>query len=449
MVRYKYFIILLLTACVFVQSYSQDIWTLEECIKYAHENNLQVKRQNIQVKLAEANFLYSRAQALPTANAFANYTFNKGRAPNFDTYEYVDQAFEDGNVGIESRMNLFNGLSNYNTIKQNRYNLMARLEDVENLKNNITILIGGAYLQILLNEELLKVAEAQLEITHLQVEKSKKLVEVGNVSRGELFEIQAQEAREAANVVRARNDLEISYLTLAQYMDLEPDEVDAFRVETPELAIEDGSYLRVVDSVYADALRELPLVRSAEYDLKSFEKGLAAAKGEILPSLGVRYLYYTLYSEISVNPEDPVAHYRWMDQLQDKGYQTLSFSLSIPIFNRLNTLNRISTSKVNVLDARINLDQTKQTLYKNIQQAYADANAALEDYDANLETVRSMEEAFNYAEQRYNVGMVSSVDYNLAKNNLTKAQSDLIQAKFMYIFYSKILDFYAGRPITL
>jgi outer membrane protein len=361
----------------------------------------------------------------------------------------VNQAFEDGNVGIDSRMSLFNGLSNYFVIRQNRYNLLARLEDVENLKDNITISIGGAYLQILLNEELLKVAEDQLGITRQQVEKSQKLAEVGNISRGELYEIQAQEAREAANVVRARNELEISYLTLAQYMDLAPAEINTFSIVIPELSIEDAGYLRSVDSVYADALRELSLIKSAEYDLISNEKGLAAARGGIFPTLSARYLYYTLYSDISVNPEDPQAQYRWMDQLQDKGYQTLSFSLNIPVFNRLYTQNRISTAKVRVLDAQVSLDLTKQTLYKNIQQAYADAKAAFENYEANLETVKSMEEAFNYTEQKFNVGMVSSVDYNLAKNNLTKAKSDLLQAKFMYIFYAKILDFYAGRPITL
>ncbi len=449
MVRMKYFMASLLTAVVVAHAYPQDVWTLEECIQYGHDNNLQVKRQTIQVKLAESNFLYARAQALPTASAFANYTFNKGRAPNFDTYEYVNQAFEDGNVGIDSRMSLFNGLSNYFAIRQNRYNLLARLEDVENLKDNITISIGGAYLQILLNEELLKVAEDQLGITRLQVEKSQKLAEVGNISRGELYEIQAQEAREAANVVRARNELEISYLTLAQYMDLAPAEINTFSIVIPELSIEDAGYLRSVDSVYADALRELSLIKSAEYDLISNEKGLAAARGGIFPTLSARYLYYTLYSDISVNPEDPQAQYRWMDQLQDKGYQTLSFSLNIPVFNRLYTQNRISTAKVRVLDAQVSLDLTKQTLYKNIQQAYADAKAAFENYEANLETVKSMEEAFNYTEQKFNVGMVSSVDYNLAKNNLTKAKSDLLQAKFMYIFYAKILDFYAGRPITL
>jgi outer membrane protein len=428
---------------------AQKEWTLEECIQCAYENNLQVQRQKLLIRSAESDLLNARAQTLPSADAFGNYTFNKGRAPNYDTYEYVDQAFEDGNVGIDSRLNIFNGLSTYNNIRQTKFNLMARREDVEDLKNNITILISKAYLQIILNTELLKIAGDQLGITKLQVEKCKRLVEVGNLSKGELYDIQAQQARETSNVISARNELEISYLTLMQLMDLEPSDTIKFSIIIPELNIEDANVLRPVDTVFSDALRILPMVKSAEYNLTSFEKGLAAAKGQIFPSISARYLYYTLYSEISVSPEDPASPYRWQDQLQDKGYQQLSFSLSVPIFNRFNTQNSISHAKVSMLDAKVNLDQTKQILYKSIQQAYADANAALENYNANLETVRSMEESFNYTQERYNVGMVSSVDYNLSKNNLTKAQSDLLQAKYRYIFFTKVLDFWAGIPIEL
>jgi outer membrane protein len=135
--------------------------------------------------------------------------------------------------------------------------------------------------------------------------------------------------------------------------------------------------------------------------------------------------------------------------LRDKGYQRLTFSLNIPIFNRMQTQNQISNAKVSLLDAQVNLDQTKQTLFKNIQLAYADAVAAIDDDESNTETVYSMQEAFNFSEERFNVGTVSSVDYNIAKNNLTKAQSDLAQAKYLYIFYTKILDFWAGIPISL
>jgi outer membrane protein len=429
--------------------YSQKEWTLEECIQYAYDNNLQVQRQKLMVKAAESDLMNARAQTLPSANAFGNYTFNKGRAPNFDTYEYVDQAFEDGNVGIDARLNLFSGLSGYFTIRQNRYDLLARMQDVEDLKNNITISLGSAYLEILLNTELFKMAEDQLGITRLQVEKIRRMVEVGNLSRGELYEIQAQEAREKANVVAARNNLEISYLTLMQYMDLEPSDTGRFSIFIPELEISDASELRPVDSVYSDATRVLPVIKSAEYNLAGAKKGLSASRGLRYPSLSAEYLYYTLYSEIAVSPEDPMAIYRWQDQLMDKGYQQLTFSVNIPIFNRFNVQNRISRAKVSMLDAQLNLDQTKQTLYKKIQQGYADAMAALENYDAYNEAVRSTEEAFRYTEQKFNSGMVSSVDYNLAKSNLTRAQSDLLQSKYQYIFCTKVLDFYAGKPIVL
>ena len=428
---------------------AQKIWTLDECIQHAYENNLDINRQKIQVSAAEFGFWYARSQVLPTANAFANYTFNKGRAPNFDTYTYVDQAFQDGNVGVESRLNIFNGLYNYYSIRGNHFNLLSQLENVEHLKDNIAINIAGAYLQILLNQELLSIAQDQLEITQQQVARNEKLVELGTLSRGDLFQIQAQKATERANVIKAENTLEISYLTLAQYMDLESGDLNTFAIVIPELTIDDAVPLKSVDNVYGDALENLAAVKSAEFLLKSQEKNLSAARGLRYPSLSARFLYYTLYSEISVNPEDPVAPYRWNEQLQDKGYQQLSFSLNIPLFNRLDAQNQISRSKVNMLDAQVVLEQTKQTLYKTIQQAYADANAALEDYEAYGEAVRSMEEAFYYAEQRYNVGILNSVDYNTAKNNLTKAQSDLLQAKYQYIFYAQILDFYGGNSITL
>ena len=290
---------------------AQKVWTLEECIQYAHDNNLQVKRQALQARAAENDYNYARAQVLPTANAFGNYMYNKGRAPNFDDYTYVDQAFQDANVGFESRLRIFSGLNNLNTIRSSRFGLLSKLEDIEDLKNEIAMQIAGAYLQILLNEELLKVAIEQLDITHQQVEKNKKLVEVGNLSRGELYEIQAQEAVEKANVTKARNTLTISYLDLMQFMDLEDENLDQFKIDTTDLTIEDANPLTGVDSVYAAALRVLPMVKSAEYNLQSMEKNLHASQGLRSPSVSLRYLYYTLWSEISRDPENPMESYPW------------------------------------------------------------------------------------------------------------------------------------------
>ncbi len=429
--------------------HARKIWTLEECIAHAHEHNLQVQRQQLQSKSAENNYLYARAQVLPNANIGANYTYNQGRALNTEDYEWINQSFYDGSVGFNSRMNLFNGLSNYNNILQNKYNLLARIEGVKELKNDITIQIAGAYLQILFNEELLKIAEEQLKVTKQQVAKNEKLVEVGNLSRGDLYEIQAQKAREKSNVTAASNTLAISYLTLAQYMDLEIHNLADFKISIPELGIEDANILRTVDSVFNDAMVVLPRIKAAEYTLLSYEKGLKAEIGTAFPSLDLRYAVGSFYNELSPNPVSSTDPYPWYDQLADKRRQIVTLGLNIPVFNRLYTQNRISNAKVGVMDAQVGLEQTKQTLFKTIQQAYADARAALDNYDSNLETVKSMEEAFIYTEQKFNVGMVSSVDYNIAKNNLTRAQSDLLQAKYLYIFNTKILDFWAGKPITL
>jgi outer membrane protein len=427
----------------------QKVWTLEECIEHAHEHNLEVQRQQLLSKRAGNNYLYSWAQILPNANIGVNYNYNQGRTINQENYEWIEDPFQDATGGFGSRLNVFNGLSTYHNILRSRYNLLSQIESVKELENNITILIAGAYLQILFNEELLKIAEEQLKVTEQQVEKNERLVEIGNLSRGDLYEIQAQMSREKANVTSARNDLAISYLTLAQYMDLEINNLDDFRILIPELGIEDANILRAVDSVYSDALVVLPRIKAAEYNLKSFEKGLKAQIGGAFPSISMNYTIGSYYSTKLENPISPEEPYRWHDQLSNWRQQRLTFGLSIPIFNRLYVQNQISNAKVGVMDAQVALDQTKQTLYKTIQQAYADARAALDNYDSNLETVKSMEEAFNYTEQRFNVGMVSSVDYNIAKNNLARAQSDLLQAKYLYIFNTKILDFWAGKPITL
>lgn len=427
----------------------QKVWTLEECIDHAHSHNLQVQRQQLLSKTAENNYLYAWAQALPNANFGINYNYNQGRTINPENYEWIEDPFQDATAGFSSRLNLFNGLATYHNILRSRYSLLSQVESVKELKNDITILIAGAYLQILFNEELLKIAEEQLKVTEQQVEKNERLVEIGNLSRGDLYEIQAQMSREKANVTSARNELAISYLTLAQYMDLEIHDLADFKILIPELSIEDANLLRIVDSVYSDALVVLPRVKAAEYNLLSYEKGLKAQIGGAFPSIGMNYAIGSYYHNQAKDPISPDEPYPWYDQLSDRRQQRLTFGISIPIFNRLYVQNQISNAKVGVMDAQVALDQTKQTLYKTIQQAYADARAALDNYDSNLETLKSAQEAFNYTEQKFNVGMVSSVDYNIAKNNLTRAQSDLLQAKYLYIFNTKILDFWAGRPITL
>ena len=420
-------------------SNAQKLWTLEDCINYALENNIQVKRQKLVSEVADNNYLQSKAEILPNLNAGAGHSFNSGRALDETTYEYNTQNFQTGNLGIQSSMALFNGLQNYNNIKRNEFNLMKSLEDVEKIQNDISLNIATAYLQILFNQELLDIASAQMEVTLQQIEKTKKLVEVGNVAKSELLNIQAQAASEKVNYINAKNELDLSYLTLTQLLDL--DSIGDFVIAMPaDLDVDTLEVLLTVEETFNNAMGYLPQIRSAEYLLKSNERSLKIAKGQLYPSLGLQAQYYTSYSNIADD------NYRL--QLENNQYKYINFGLSIPIFNRLTVKTAIDNAKINVLDAQLALEQEKQVLYKEIQQAHADANAALEKYNSSREAVVYNEESLKYTTQKFEVGLVSSIDYNIAKNNFLVAKSNMLQAKYEYIFKTKVLDFYVGKPIV-
>jgi outer membrane protein len=358
-------------------------------------------------------------------------------------------------VNVASTVTLFQGLQQRNTIQQNEFNLLASVQDLERLKNDISMLLASGYLQILFNMEILEVAEIQHETTLQQVERTAKLVEAGSLARGALLEIQSQAAREELNVIEAQNALDISYLTLTQMLDL--DSVGEFNIEIPEF----GDVVRepiqlTVDEVYKDGLSVLPRIRSAELQVQSAEKGLSIAQGGRSPSLIMRGSYATGFSDarqllLGLDPEfNPIlGDYPFWDQMRDNRNVALTFGLNIPIFNKTMISTNISNARLNVLNYELALETSKMDLYKSIQQAYADAKAARRAYLATETALISMEESFKYTEEKYEVGLVNTVDYNIEKTRLTNTQSDLVQAKFDYIFKVKVLDFYRGIPIRL
>ena len=310
--------------------------------------------------------------------------------------------------------------------------------------------IAAGFLDILLSNELLQVKKNQYETTLLQIEKTKKLVEVGNAAKGDLLEMQAQAARENTDITNASNNVKMATLTLAQMLELDNEALKNFQVKLPEkLSIDEGQILYSADSVYLTAAEEMPEIKSAEYQMKSSEKGLDVARGMRSPEISLRGLYYSRYSEIATRPLQPDASYPYIDQIGDNEYKQLTLTLSIPLFNKYKTQTAINNAKLNLRDAQYALKQSKQVLFRDIQQAYADAKAALDVFKSQTESVKYNKESFKYTQQKFDVGLVSSVDYNIAKNNLVKAQSDLIQSKYEYIFKSKILDYYRGVPISL
>jgi outer membrane protein len=237
-------------------------------------------------------------------------------------------------------------------------------------------------------------------------------------------------------------------ISLAQLLDL--DTIKNFDIAEPsELNISDLVLPDSVDVIYSEAMGQMPEIKSAEFSMKSAEKRLNMEKGGLLPTLDLSATYYSRYSETAKDPQNPTGSYSYSSQLSDNQYKQVGLNLSIPIFSRYTTRTRINNAKINYLDSKYQYEQSTQILFKEIQQAHADAKGALQNYLSRTEAVTASEENYKYNQQKFEVGLINSVDYNIAKNNYVKAQSDLLQSKYQYIFKMKILDFYKGKRIAL
>lgn len=420
-------------------------WSLLECINYAHENNITIRRQAINTQYQENLLKQSKLDRLPNLNAQTGGSLNFGYTWIQQEAQNVDMDTRSFNISANSNLPVFEGLTQNNTIKRNNSNLMAALKDMEKTKNDIGLQITGHYLQILFNKELLNVAKEQLETSKLQVERTKKLVDAGSQAMGSYLEIKSQAAKEALNVTQQENNLAISLVNLGQLLDLEnPLEFDIETPTIPELEAFTPNHPR---EIYTTALEIMPEIKSANYNLESKEYDLKIAKGAYYPTFGIG-------AGIGANAnwlvDDPNGINRSLrDQLKSTRNTYIGATLRIPIFNKLQVRNGVANAKLGVMDAQYQVQAEKLELRKNIQQAYADALASYNKFLSSQEAVNSFAESFRYTEKKFNVGLVNSVDYNVAKTDFTRAQSDLLQAKYEYILRTKILDFYKGIPIEL
>ncbi len=470
-------IITLFLILAFQFTYSQDInnkeWTLQDCIEYAWDNNLRIKQQELGVEIAEQNLFQSRGNLLPTLNANASHGYNYGRTIDPFTNEFATESVQTNNFSISSGLTLFSGLQIFNSIRQSKLELDAGKYDVESMRNDIALAIASAYLQILYSIELLDISSNQLEITEQQLKRTKLLVDAGTQPKGALFNIEAQLASEELQLVNAKNRLELAYLDLIQMLDLK--ETEGFAISIPEIEIlSEGEPENSPLEIYNIAANIQPEVISSDVRVKSAERGLAIAKGGRSPMLSIRGAYGSGYSGASKEVTDiiigepseigvtangvpvyaPTFEYEtrikpFSDQLSDNLNQTVGLYLTIPVFNNFQVQASVSKSKINVSNAKITSQLTRDQLFKTIQQAHADASAALKRYKASEKNVKSLNEAFRYTEQRFNVGMVNHLEYNDSKNKLVAAESEMLQAKYEYVFRMRILDFYMGNPIEL
>ncbi len=437
--------ILLLTPLALLSQ--EKAWTLEECIAHALQNNIRIKQQEIMTEYQVAALEQSKLNVLPTLNGSATHNYAFGRALDETTYEFTDnQTVQSNNFYAGSNVTLFRGLVNYNTIQKNKYQVLASEQDLAGFKDEISLNIALGYLQILLNQELVTATEAQIELTRQQIDRTGKMVDAGSLARGSLLEIEAQAAHEELQLVNLQNQLTLSLLTLAQMLELP--NAEGFAVTVPVITVDDASVKGDPVNIYSIAEKTRPEILSAEYQLKSAEYDLAIAKGNRSPRLSLGASVSTAYSDNRVKPVT-FDRYPFKDQLNDNLNYGLGFSLNIPIFNGWQVNTGIRNSKLGIENSQFALENTRKQLYKNIQQAYTDATGSLKKYSASKKAVEAMQEAFRYAEQKLDVGMVTAVEYNQSKTQLLNAQSEMAQAKYEFVFKSKVLDFYRGVPLTL
>jgi len=474
-------ITLLLLLMTSFAGFTQKIWTLEDCINYAFDNNLDIKKQVLNVELNKSQLLQSALVMLPSLNANGTNIWNYGMTVDRYTNQFANVNVRSNNFNLSANMTLFNGLSMINTVQQNKINLLASNYDLDVIKNNISLSVAGYYLDILFNTELLDVARNQISTTNDQINRIRKMVDAGSSAKGDLLNIQAQAAAEELTVVDAENRLNISLISLQQLIDL-PVSKD-FIVEKPQLKpVEAPKEVLTPEQIFDYSLNVRPEIKSADLRVQSAEKSLAIARGKITPSLTFGGTWATGYSSAisqnvpgsagdttyvpfgttdPLNPYDqtkyvyapdvkyPTQVTSFSDQLKQNENKSIGFNLSIPIYNGWQGRTAIKQAKILKSQAELDLEIQKRDLRKSIEQSYADAVAALKKYKSSEQKVAAQEESFKYTQQKFDVGMLTSFDFNTAKKDLTKAQSDLLQAKYDFIFKTTILDFYMGKPISI
>lgn len=423
----------------------QESWPLDKCIRHAAENNLQVRQQMLAAEQARNNLLQSRLNYAPSVNASFGYNMNWGRSVNLQDLEIIENKLsQNASLNLSASVNLLEGLTKPNTVKSNRTQLeIVRLE-VEKLKNDISVNITRAYLQVLLAQQIEQAAAESCKSAEQQVERTRKLVDAGSQPYSSLLEIQAQLASEKVQWVAARNNVRSSRLSLLQLLDLPedtpfqavPPAEEAFAETLP--ALPDGS--GVLDAIYREALG-LPQIQSAELALEKSRTELKIQKGMAYPSLSLSAGYGSYYSDSQEKA--------FFSQFSDNRNPSIGFSLRIPVFNNWRTNTAIRNARLSVRNSELELQIRHQNLFKEIQQAYNDALSAGENLTAARQNLASAQEAFGYVEMRFGLGMLNGTDYTVSKTNLFKAQSDFYQARYQYLFQLKILDFYKGIPISL
>ncbi|MDR1343876.1 MAG: TolC family protein [Tannerellaceae bacterium] len=424
------------------------LWTLEECIRHATENNIDLKQGQLEQESREIDMNTAKNSWLPNLNAGLGQNFDFGRSPSKDGV-IVDRNSANSSAYIQASMPIFDGFKIPNTLAARRLNLQAAVESLNKAKDDLAVGVASYYLQALYNKEILTIADLQITLTSEQVAKTEALVNAGKVPLSQLYDIRAQLAKDEVTRTEARNNVKLALLNLAQLLELERSGTE-FEIVIPSLpdpSPENVESLLPPDMIYHNAVVVKPQIKEQELLLDSRKKMLKVAEAGYYPQLSLNLSYSNGYYHYS--GADDIVNIGFSDQLRQNERKTIGLSLNIPVFNRFEVRNSVRSARVAILSQELTMENAKKTLYKEIQQAYFNATSAQEKYTASTQSVEAGREAFKYAEERYATGRSTVFEYNESKTKYAQSLSEQAQAKYDFIFRTKILDFYNGKPITL
>jgi len=458
-----------------VQSIAPLKLSLAKAVDLALLNNLNVKSYQVNLRNAELQYQQSKYNQLPSLNGNINQAASFGRSINPYTNSYDSRNINYNNVGINANVTIFNGGQLKNSILQSDYNLKATQEDLQAMRENTSLQVVLSYLTILNAEDQLAIAQTQTGITQLQIQRAQKLVAAGSLPQSNVLDLKAQLASEESNVVSFQSNLDINKLTLVQL--LNDTSITDFQLERISVPVPSTSLYELgISDIYFKALDTQPLIKAADFRVKGADKNIDIAKAFRLPTLSlsgswsanqsnslksvqllgtqdvtlgnvqVAGINYPIVSQQPRYGEGQTVDY--FDQLNNTQNKVVSLNLNIPIFSKYQNKTRISQASLQRESAELEASKARLTLRQNIEQAYVNMSNAAKKYDASVQQVAALEESFRSAESKFSAGTIDFVSYNLQKTNLDKAKLSLVQARYDYVFRTKVLDYYQGKNLT-
>ena len=413
-------------------------WTLQQCIDWAMDNNLTVAGSEITVETQKVNNNTARMNWLPSVNGSIGENFSFGRGIGGDnTYEKGNSSSTSFSLG--ANMTLFDGLATPRRIQLSKLNLEAATADLEKARDDVSVQVAQAYVQILYNYEIREVAARQVSIDSLQVERLQGLYNTGRASAAEVSQQKATLAQSRVTLIQAENNIRTSLLTLAQL--LEFPSWEGFSVVRPHVSVT-STLLPDPEEIYAEALGVRPAIRAEKLRLEGAQKQIQIAKASYYPTLsfggGIGTNYYTTF-----------ATQGFWDQLNSNFSKYISLNLSIPIFNKFSVRNQVRNAKLQYRSQQLQLLRTEHNLYKEIQQAWNAAIASQAKHAASLEAAAAAEDAFELTKAKYENGKATITEFNESLTRMVKAQSDSVQATYECLYQTSLVEFHRGRPLKL